>query len=106
MITLRIRQSKQSLFDGVILRKVRSQRCYFQTSGSTLRRLGILRRKVDAPHFAYLLVPEAEGDVLYAMRIGDTCYAVLAPSIRPGSCMVVGEIWNGSAMAHRPWAVS
>ena len=60
--------------------------------------LGI--REPEEPLFqeVIFLIPEAESNVLYAMRVRNSRYAVLAPSICPRSSMVVREIYGSLAV--------
>ena len=55
-------------------------------------------REPKQPFFQEIIffVPEAEGNVLQAMGVGDTGYAVFTPSICPGSSMVVRKVYSNS----------
>jgi len=39
-----------------------------------------------------LLIPESKSNVLQAVGVADTCYAILAPSVRSRPSMIVREV--------------
>lgn len=44
-----------------------------------------------------LLVPKGKGDILEAMGVADSGDAIFAPSVGPGTCVLVGKVlWRGS----------
>ena len=60
--------------------------------------LGVAEAKQSFLEKVVLLVPEGKGNVLKAMSVTDSRYAIFAPSVRTGSRMVVGEMAPGIAV--------